>query len=350
MQGRELVMASTVTVKAGRVTVIMNRITVMPAPVTVIASRLPVMLTKYTEMTNRLWFCAKRALFQRVAGRNRKPQNSLKKSFPPGPKVARMPPGRPLINPPSAMTESSYTDRLQHAQSLHDVISNLTPAYSPGAPKPGALDLRLPGYLTRVLQVSNLNDAAEDATTLYGDKATDRAAHLTTVLAAATSVLAYLRTDKKTFATLLKGAEKIINRMRGPKSKKAPPPPPGEPPPPAKERNKGQQSYMEQQGHLRTLVNLLSNKPDYTPPDVAPAVQHPGSLGNLNGLLSSFRAFNSQISQLDADLIHAENERLAAFEHKTTGLHAHFNAVKDAVQSQYGFAGTQYGEVSGIEW
>ena len=249
------------------------------------------------------------------------------------------------------MTESSFTDHLAHAQLLHDTVNNLTPPYAPGAAAAGDMDLAIDAYQDKITEVQVMHDAAEDASTAYGSKALDRAAHLTSVLTAVTSVLAYLRTKKPTLGTLLTCAEKIVTRMRGPKIKKTPAPLPGDPAPPVKERNRGQQSYMEQQGHLRTLINLLTGKPGYAPAPAGPGLpQHPASLDHLNGLLSGFRAFNSQISVLEADLLHAEALRQDAFENKRTGLHPLFITVKDAVQSQYGFSSTQYGTVAGIEW
>ena len=243
------------------------------------------------------------------------------------------------------MAEQSFTDRLQRSFEMRDIIAVFDPVYNPGAALPGELDLGLPAFATKLNAVELLNNGAVDAANLYALTARERETHLATVLTAATSVLAYLRSKKKTLGSLLRGAEVIVKRMRGTRpKKKAAPPAEGEAPPP-KERNRGQQSYMEQAGHLRTLVTYLTGKPAYNPP-----ATHPAALGNLNSLLSSFRAFNTAICQQDAALIHAESERHEAYFKKHDGLQDHFHAMKEAVKSQYGATSTQYGDIGSINW
>ena len=249
------------------------------------------------------------------------------------------------------MANDSFTDRIQRAQLLHDTLEQADPPYTPGAPLAGELDLRLPAFLQKILATTTANDVAVDAASDYGNMARDREALLTNILAAATSVLAFLRSKKATLGSLLTGAEKFVDRMRGPKEKQPAPGPPADPPAPAApKRNKGQQSYMEQAGHLRSLIRLLTNKPAYNPQDIPGQPSHPASLNNLNGLLSSLRSYNSQLSDLEADVTTTEGDRQDAFEDEKTGLHPHFLAVKSAAQSQYGYTSTQYGNVSGIEW
>ena len=246
------------------------------------------------------------------------------------------------------MTQDSFTDRLQRAQLLHDTTVLMDPPYTPGVPLAGEMDLQLPAFQQTIAAAAATNDQAQDAATAYGDMAREREALRVTILAAATSMLAYLRSKKSTLGTLLAGAEKVVSRMRGSKEKQ--PEPPADPGPAPKKRQRGQQSYMEQAGHLRTLIHLLTNKPAYNPPQIPGQPPHPGSLANLDSLLSSLRSYNTQLCLRDADRITTEGDRQEAFEDETTGLHPHFLALKAAVQSQYGFNSTQYGIVRGIEW
>lgn len=248
-------------------------------------------------------------------------------------------------SPTTPMAEQSYTDRLQRGFEMHDIIAEFDPVYAPGAPIGEELDLRLPAFQAKLTATELLHNAAVDAAQAYSQTATDREKHLETVLAAGTSVLAYLRSKKKTLSTLLRGADKIVKRMRGARPKKKKTPLPEGEAPPAAERNRGQQSYMEQAGHLRTLINLLTGKPGY-----APAATHPAHLNHLNTLLSSLRSFNTAICQQDADLIHAESERYEAFFEEDTGLHDYFHAMKESVKSQYGATSTQYGDIAGKTW
>jgi hypothetical protein len=243
------------------------------------------------------------------------------------------------------MAEQSFTDRLQRAFEMKDIIALFTPAYNPGAPAAGELDLRLPAFTTRLNSLSQLNEIVADTAAMYGQTAMDRAAHLDRVLAAATSVLAYLRSKKGTLGTLLRGSEVIVKRMRGARpKKKAAPPAPGDVPP-APERNRGQQSYMEQAGHLSTLINLLTGRPGYAPP-----AGHPAELANLGALLSSFRSYNVTICQQDGELIHAESARYMAYYKPNDGLHDHFHAIKEAVKGQYGATSPQYTSLAGKVW
>jgi hypothetical protein len=243
------------------------------------------------------------------------------------------------------MAERSFTDRLQRGLEMHDIIAGFIPAYAPGAPAGAELDLRLPAFHAKLTATELLNNAADDAALLYSQTATDRENHLDTVLTAATSVLAYLRSKKKTLGTLLRGAETVVKRMRGARPKKKNTPLPEGEVPPAPERNRGQQSYMEQAGHLRTLINLLTGKPGYAPP-----VGHLAHLDHLNALLSSLRGYNTTICQQDADLIHAESERYDGYFEKHTGLHDHFQAMKESVKGIYGAASSQYGDIAGKTW
>jgi hypothetical protein len=248
------------------------------------------------------------------------------------------------------MAEDSFTDRLSRAQLLHDIIAGLTPAYTPGTPAPGELDLRLPAFQTTIAATTTANDLAQDVTEDYSGLALQREQLLDTIMKAATAVLAWLRSRKSTLGSLLTRAEKVVDRMRGPKEKLPEPPPPAPGEPEAKKRNRGQQSYAEQAGHLRTLIRILAANPAYDPVAPPGEPQHTASLGNLNGLLSSLRAFNAGLCDKDADLINAEADRYDAFEDERTGLHVHFLAMKSAVQAQYGFGSSQYGQVSGVEW
>lgn len=243
------------------------------------------------------------------------------------------------------MTESTFTDHVQHATDLKNVIAGLTPAYAPGAPAAGELDLRIPAFESAIITAANSHQAVEDAAAAYGLKSTDREDCLKAVLAAGTSVLAFLRSKKKTLAGLLRGAERLVNKMRGPKAKKAPPPAEGEPPPPEKARNRGQQSYREQAGHLKTLHSLLNGIPAY-----APGATHPAHPDQLEALLVTLEDCNNEISELSAAVIRTESEREDAFTKKDTGLHDHFLAMKNAVQSQYGATSTQFADVDGILW
>ena len=256
-----------------------------------------------------------------------------------------------IAQPLHPMAEDSFTDRLQRSQLLHDIIAGLVPVYTPGIPLPGELDLRLPAFASTIQTASLANDAAQDAAQDYGNMALQRETLLATVLKAATSVLAWLRSKKSSLGSLLTRAEKVVDRMRGPKEKQPAPPPPANPGDPVpKPRNRGEQSYAEQAGHLRTLIRLLSANPAYNPVAAPGEPPHPASLGNLNGLLSSLRSYNTVLCNKDADLINAEGDRQDAFEDEKTGLHVHFLAVKSAVQAQYGYNSPQHGQVSGIEW
>ena len=122
------------------------------------------------------------------------------------------------------MADQSFTDRLQRSLEMHSIIAKYTLPYSPGEPSPGELDLRLPAFLEKLTAVEALNNEAADAGALYALKALERETHLEHVLTAATSVLAFLRSRKKSLRSLLRGADKIVKRMRGarPKRKKAP--------------------------------------------------------------------------------------------------------------------------------
>ena len=74
------------------------------------------------------------------------------------------------------MAEQSFTDRLQRAFEMKDIIALFTPAYNPGAPAAGELDLRLPAFTTRLNSLSQLNEIVADTAAMYGQTAMDRAA------------------------------------------------------------------------------------------------------------------------------------------------------------------------------
>lgn len=243
------------------------------------------------------------------------------------------------------MADRSFTDRLQRGFEMHDIIADFDPAYAPGPPTGEELDLQLPAFHAKLAATELLNNEAEDAAQLYSQTATDREKHLETVLASATSVLAYLRSKKKTLGTLLRGSETVVKRMRGARPKKKKVPLPEGEVPPAPVRNRGQQSYMEQSGHLRTLINLLTGKAGYAPP-----AGHAAHLDHLNSLLSSLRSFNTTICQQDAILIHAESARYDGYFDKHTGLHDYFHAMKESVKGIYGATSSQYGDIAGKTW
>ena len=206
------------------------------------------------------------------------------------------------------MAEDTFIDRAQRSAEMRDIIVLLTPAYNPGVPASGEMDLRMPAFTTKIAAANTANQDVANAAAAYNYKAGLRETKLTEVLKAGTSVLSYLRSKKKTMEALLKSAERIVAKMRGPKKKaETPPPAPGDPPP-AKERNRGARSYMEQAGHLKTLYTLLTGKPGYTPDPANPA-----SVAFLTGLYGELDGLNTELCTLNANLIHAESLREVAY-------------------------------------
>lgn len=246
------------------------------------------------------------------------------------------------------MAEDTFTDRIQRSTLLLNTISGLTPAYHAEEPEDGDPDLRPSGFQTCINLANTANDEAEDQRQDYSLEAKRREDLLDEILKSATSVLAYLR-GKPALSSILRHAEKIVDRMRGTREKQ--PDPPAEPgtPEPVK-RNRGQQSYAEQAQHLRTLIRLLTGKPGYNPTSAPGQPQHPASTGALSGQLSSLRSFNAGLSDKEADVMLAEAKRQDAFEDEKTGLHTHFLAMKSHAQSQYAFGSTNYQTLHGIEW
>jgi len=240
------------------------------------------------------------------------------------------------------MTESSFMDHVQHATELKDVIAGLEPAYAPGVPEPEELDLRLTAFNSAIGAAEGAHLDAEATASTYGDMARERDDCLKLVLSAGTSVLAFMRSKRKTLGRQFKGVERIVKKMRGTRPKKAPPPPPeGEPP--EKARNRGQQSYREQAGHLQTLHALVNGNAAYNPP-----ANHPAHPDKLDELLTALNTCNGQISVLKAAVIRSETLREEKFTEKDVGLHDYFHAMKESVKGQYGADSTQYADVAGI--
>lgn len=244
------------------------------------------------------------------------------------------------INTSTAMAESerSFADRLQKAQQLRDACAGFAPVYS--TPPQGTT---LPAFTTKIAGCDADHQAVESAEILWSEAVERRTGIADTIRTTATQLLNYIKSSTA-WKTKLPKAKQFADAIRGikhPRKAPAPAPPGGTAP---KRRQRGGQSYAELERNWRALVTLAGGLAGFAPTDVK--IQ----LGTINGLLSSIRGVNSEISASEATLGEAQQVRQQGFYEEDAGLESLFLAVKTNVKGQYGTASPQWAQVKGMKW
>lgn len=235
-------------------------------------------------------------------------------------------------------TESSFADRQARAVTMQVTIAGFAPAFAPSDTSVNAA-----GFLTFCGDVDAANTAVGAAVGTWHVLVEERQALVKVMKATSTRVLAYLKSNE-TFAGRLKTATVAANKLRGvtPKKPKAPEPPPPGPAP--KSRNSGDQSYADIAQHFKALIVSVTGLPGYAPVPVS----NPITLGNLNGMLSTYSAKNNAITPVEVLWRDKVQDRAKIYDGKK-GLRDKMTTVKNAVKAQYGQDSAEYGAVKGIK-
>ena len=192
--------------------------------------------------------------------------------------------------------------------------------------------------------VDAANEAVAAAGGAYTVLATEREALLKEMKKTATRVVNYLKSNDA-FAARLKAATQAADKLRGMNTRrpKLPVPPPGEEAP--KVRSKGDMSYMDAQGHFKSVIDAVTGLAGYAPTPVG----NPITLSNLNGTLSNFKGKNGAISTLETAYTEEVVKRQALYTGKGK-LRDKFKKIKNAVAAQYGRESGEFASVAGINY
>ena len=235
-------------------------------------------------------------------------------------------------------SEKSFSDRAQKARDLHAACAGFAPAYV--APPQG---VTLAALDSKITLCENLNNAVVQESSAWSGAVEQRSATAAIIKTTATQLLNYLKSSSA-WKSKCPAAKRFADAIRGIKHPRKPaaPPVPGETP--ATLRQRGGQSYAELETNWRGLVNLAVGLPGFAPSDTK--IQ----AGTLNGLLSSIKGLNGQISGLEAALSEAQLDRLKAYFQAEAGLEFLFATVKTTVKGQYGTGSSPWAQVKGMRW
>ena len=235
--------------------------------------------------------------------------------------------------------ESSFADILGRAVNLKDALATMSPVFAPSDTTVNA------GNFAAFLgTVEVANEAVAAAGGAYTVLATEREALLKVIKKTATRVINYLKSNDA-FAPRLKAATQAADKLRGVNTKrpKLPPPPPGGEVP--KVRSKGDMSYMDAQGHFKSVIDAVTGLAGYAPTPVG----NPITLANLNATLSGFKGQNAGISSLETAYTEEVVKRQTLYTGKGK-LRDKFKKIKNAVAAQYGRESGEFASVAGINY
>ena len=240
-----------------------------------------------------------------------------------------------------ADSERSFRDREGKARDLGNAIEGFTPAFAPAD-----ADLSVVSFTALVAQAETINNSVETLSGQYTTNADARAEAIKAIKAAVTQALSYL-TSNKAWKSNCKAAKMAADKLRGirPPKPKPPAPPAGGAPTPAetKKRNQGEQAFVELAAHFGKFIAACTGCAGYAPP--AAEITLPA----LNGLMSPLRSANEFLSELDAQLTTAQQQRVILY-YGEDGLAERFKLVKLAVKGQYGPASANCATVKGMKW
>lgn len=231
-------------------------------------------------------------------------------------------------------SEQSFTDRIQRSDELHTAVAAMSPAY---APADHAFTL---ASLTASIAASNAaNTAVDDARPPYQDDVADRSALVKLLGPLITQSLAYVKSNTA-WAKRYDAVKNLADKVRGvhpPRAK------PADPAPDKKERNRGEQSYVEIAAHLKRYIARLEGLAGFAPQD--PKI----SLASLTGHHATLDGLNQSLPALSQALADAISDRQEAYT-GPAGLKFVFDGVKTSVKGQYGQASAEYKSISGKRW
>lgn len=163
-----------------------------------------------------------------------------------------------------------------------------------------------------------------------------------------TQIVSYVKSNtawKLQFPRIKQLADKVRGIKPPRKTLPPPAPSPGEPtPPPVKQRDRGDESYVEIEANFKALVAALNGLAAYNPPDVTI------NSASLSSLALSLTEDNASIATADQALDEAQRARYALFYEPESGLADKFQAIKNAVKGQYGQTSTEWASVKGMRW
>ncbi len=231
-------------------------------------------------------------------------------------------------------SEQSFMDRVQRSEELLTAVAAMSPAYAPADSA-----FTLAKLTTAVAAAKAANTALDDARPPYQDEVTDRSALVKLIGPLITQSLAHVKSNTA-WAKRFDAVKNLADKVRGvypPKAK------PADPAPDKKERNRGEQSYVEIASHLKRYIARLEGLAGFAPQD--PKI----SLASLNGHLSALDGLNQSLPALSQTLADAITDRQEAY-NGPAGLKFVFDGVKTSVKGQYGQSSAEYKSISGMRW
>ena len=236
------------------------------------------------------------------------------------------------------MAEKSFSDRHARGESLRDMCAGFTPAFVPAD-----TSLTAPNFSVFLGTLGALNVEINNLEGNYTTHAGTREALVKTIKALATRVAARLKSNSA-WSSEEKSARKVLDKLRGVRPKKPKPPAEGEPPAEEKKRNSGEMAYGEVALLFEKFIGVATAAAGYStgvPTEIATSA--------LNGLLSSLKGSNSFLSNLASHISPKQQKRQKLY--FANGSFAEkFQAIKEAVKSQYGTQSEQYLAVRVVKW
>lgn len=239
-----------------------------------------------------------------------------------------------------AISETSFADRHQRGQTMHDVIDGFTPVFAPLDPNivAGAFQSYLNG-------VEQQNDAVSEAEALLSPLVESRVTATEGLKDKALRIKDYVSANAiwKKYVKVITAAADNVRGYSLPK--KVATPPPGSPPAAPKKAAQGarsQQGYADLEKLFGKLLAQLKKITGYT------ATAGSGlTVAELTAQDGAFTTLNDDVSEAEAVLAEAQRVRKDFYDGEN-GLKEKMKCIKKAVRSQYGIASPQYAAVRGI--
>ncbi len=231
-------------------------------------------------------------------------------------------------------SERSFIDRIQRAEEFHIAVTSITPIYTPADAR-----FSLAMLSSAIAAAKATNQAVDEARPPYQDDVADRIAIIKVINPLVTQSLAYVKSNTA-WAKRFDAIKDLADKVRGvtPHKDKA-----SSPEPDKKERNRGEQSFVEIAAHLKRYIARLESLSGYAPPDAKI------SLATFNEHLTTLTDLNQSIPAHAQTLADAIVDRQEAYI-GATGLKFVFTGVKTSVKGQYGHTSLPYRSISGIRW